>query len=71
MIQLNILYKPKKHFFKMNIDELKEYVYKCKNIDQNNKKFIKKCGKRRRKKTRRQNKKKYRKKTRRQNKKKI
>lgn len=56
MIQLNILYKPKKHFFKMNIDELKEYVYKCKYIDIN-KKLIKKAGKkrktRRRKKTRR------------------
>lgn len=57
MIQLNILYKPKKHFFKMNIDELKEYVYKCKYIDDINKKLIKKAGKkrktRRRKKTRR------------------
>tara|TARA_Y100000389_G_scaffold17301_2_gene15142 strand:- start:3634 stop:3831 length:198 start_codon:yes stop_codon:yes gene_type:complete len=57
MIQLNILYKPKKHFFKMNIDELKEYVYKCKYNDDINKKLIKKAGKkrktRRRKKTRR------------------
>ena len=47
MIQLNILYKPKKHFFKMNINELKEYVSNCKNIDSMNKKLIKKAGKKR------------------------
>ena len=60
MLQLNILYKPKKHFFKMNINELKEYVSNCKNIDSTNKKLIKKTNKkrktRRRKKTRRRRK---------------
>lgn len=60
MIQLNILYKPKKHFFKMNINELKEYVYNCKYIDSTNKKLIKKAGKkrktRRRRRTRRKRK---------------
>ena len=53
MIQLNILYKPKKHFFKMNINELKEYVSNCKNIDSMNKKLIKKAGKKRKTRRRR------------------
>ena len=39
------LYKPKKQFFKMNINELKEYVNNCKNIDSINKKLIKKLVK--------------------------
>ena len=55
MIQLNILYKPKKHFFEMNIDELKEYVYKCKYIDDVNKKLIKNTRRKKRKTRRKKN----------------
>lgn len=57
MLQLNILYKPKKHFFKMNINELKEYVSNCKNIDSKNKKLIKKAGKKRKTRRRRKSRK--------------
>ena len=66
MLKLNILYKPKLNFFKMNINELKEYVSNCKNIDSMNKKLIKKAGKkrktRRRRRTRRKRKNKRKKK---------